>query len=303
MVKFGMDQDDGQKTDEFVEEINQRLLKFKKESKKIIIITVIASILSFGILLPIAAIICIIAIMNKYSKLYDKNMENDFINTVIKGISSDLIFEQSGFIQKKYFAESNLIFDKYSGNNLIYGMVDNTKIQLSNLFISRTQRRYDVQRDMDFNEDITLFSGVFAIVDLEDNCDIDVRLTQNKGNDEGFIKHLFVKDVQRVKLENIDFERLFNVYSDDPIKARKMIDFGFMERMIALKNKYSGIEVHYYKNKIYVILPTYLGLNSVKNKDMGKNGKVDKEFVLKNITKTKEIIMDITSLKTGMINR
>lgn len=67
-----------------------------------------------------------------------------------------------------------------------------------------------------------------------------------------------VKGLQNVKLEDIRFEKYFEVYSDDQIEARYLLTTGFMERMLRLRDLYDGksIQFCFNRNTLLLAIPT-----------------------------------------------
>lgn len=77
--------------------------------------------------------------------------------------------------------------------------------------------------------------------------------------DSGFFnKFKGFNDLERVKLEDVIFEKHFEVYSSDQIEARYLLTTAFMERILKLKELYKGkkIEISFYANKILLAIDT-----------------------------------------------
>ncbi len=64
--------------------------------------------------------------------------------------------------------------------------------------------------------------------------------------------------LERVKLEDVVFEKHFEVYSSDQIEARYLLTPAFMERVLKLKKIYKGkkIAISFYANKILLAIDT-----------------------------------------------
>ena len=67
-----------------------------------------------------------------------------------------------------------------------------------------------------------------------------------------------ISGLQRVKLEDIRFEELFEVYSSDQIEARYLLTAAFMERMLKLSELYGGksIQFSFKDNQLLLAIPT-----------------------------------------------
>lgn len=59
---------------------------------------------------------------------------------------------------------------------------------------------------------------------------------------------------QRVELENWEFEKLYNVYSKDPIETRKVLRTSFMHRIVEHYKKYDEnvFGFYFYKDEVYI---------------------------------------------------
>jgi len=77
----------------------------------------------------------------------------------------------------------------------------------------------------------------------------------------------------RVQLENIEFEKLFDVYCDDPIASRMIVTPAFMDRIVQLVQKTNNqYEFLFRSNILYIkrkIQGPYLEVGT--EKDMTKN--------------------------------
>ena len=64
------------------------------------------------------------------------------------------------------------------------------------------------------------------------------------------------KNLQRVSLEDVLFEKKYEIYSDDQIEARYILTTSMMERMIKLSEIFSKIEYNFFDNKVYININT-----------------------------------------------
>ena len=64
------------------------------------------------------------------------------------------------------------------------------------------------------------------------------------------------KNLQRVSLEDVLFEKKYEIYSDDQIEARYILTTSMMERMIKLSEIFSKIEYNFFENKVYININT-----------------------------------------------
>ena len=105
----------------------------------------------------------------------------------------------------------------------------------------------------------------------------------------------YIKWKKRVKLENIEFEKEFDVYSEDQIESRKLLTPSFMYRLVDYVNKINKdrvYEMYFHKNIFYVkfnFLRTgwtknYMEISKWKNVFNNLEDYVEFYLELKNIT-------------------
>lgn len=63
-----------------------------------------------------------------------------------------------------------------------------------------------------------------------------------------------VSGLEKVKLEDIYFEKCFEVFSDDQIEARYLLTTGFMERMLRLRDLYNGKSIRFCFEQNHLLL-------------------------------------------------
>ena len=127
-------------------------------------------------------------------------------------------------------------FDRYRSEDLLSGTVGKTSFEAAEVHI---ERRRKTKKSTSY---VTIFRGVVFIADFNKkfNCrtailpDVAERcFGKLVGN---FLQNLnFSKEGKLVKLENVEFEKHFAVYSDDQHEARYLLTPGFMERLLAVQ--------------------------------------------------------------------
>ena len=110
------------------------------------------------------------------------------------------------------------------------------------------------------NRDVTVFDGV--VIKLDMNKDFNghtVLCTKTK-----FAKSP-LKALEQTQLEDVEFNKMYNVYTDDKVEARYILTTVFMEKLknikVAFKCKY--LRCAFYKKNLYIALSTNQDLFSV----------------------------------------
>jgi hypothetical protein len=80
-------------------------------------------------------------------------------------------------------------------------------------------------------------------------------IKKDKGRIGNWMKGKF-SDFENVKLEDPNFENMFEVYSKDQIEARYLLTTSFMERLLNLSESFKGqsIECSFYDNKLLMMI-------------------------------------------------
>lgn len=247
-------------------------LDFKKERFLAICLPVaVFSAITFLILLltnrfqivMIPAVIFVISVLIFYFKM--KKLTFDYKELVIRRL---LQISGTGFtyypedgISQKEFEDSRIFSTKpniYSTEDLVTGRIGQTDIRFAEI---RSKRQTNTGKS---STTVVIFSGIFFIADfhkhfygstwvLPDNAE---RLFGS------FVGSLLQKaDIFRpgrlVRMEDVEFERLFAVYSTDEIECRYILTPSMMERMVRLRNQYDeNIYFAFINSSVIIALTT-----------------------------------------------
>ena len=102
---------------------------------------------------------------------------------------------------------------------------------------------------------VTIFKGICVLLDM--NKPFEGHTVVLK--DGGILNVLKrVSGLQRVHLEDIAFEKIFEVFSDNQIEARYLLTTAFMERVLKLRDLFGGksIQFSFFKDKLLFAIPT-----------------------------------------------
>lgn len=190
-----------------------------------------------------------------------------------------------------YLDSSNAsMLEKYDDSKL---SDDYDKIQISNYF-RIDEGRYNIEVSKVTTQKLQIeesdgvkdkhyevnFSGIFAVVNLPNNFDNDFRAVENK-KDIKKIMTIDASNTELVRMNYIDFDKLYDVYSMTPITTKKMLSVGVMARIIDLNEKIGKvINFSVYKNVLYVKI-NYPEFLEFKSKDSKKY--VDEKIAEENL--------------------
>ncbi len=104
----------------------------------------------------------------------------------------------------------------------------------------------------------TVFRGLFIVFSMNKCFSGQTVIKSESGVVGNWLKGVFFK-LERVKLEDPNFEKLFEVYSNDQVEARYLLTTSFMERLVSLKNLLKGgvgnFQGSFYENKLLLTIP------------------------------------------------
>ncbi|MFA7659432.1 MAG: DUF3137 domain-containing protein [Candidatus Gastranaerophilaceae bacterium] len=142
---------------------------------------------------------------------------------------------------------SNLVghFNTIKSDDYFQGLYKDLKIKISNCIIRKNGKT-----------PIQLFWGVFVKVTFNKKINSRVIVT-GSALSKGITSEVRGSlNMQRVELEDPEFDRMFNVYSQDQVEARYLLTTAFMERFKNLKKVYKSesISASFVDDSLYMAL-------------------------------------------------
>lgn len=217
------------------------------------IILIIVGFISLLVFLVVPGIILIVAgiarmvNVNKTVNYYKDNYREKLIEFLLKGY--DYSFTEKDKIEEKVFKDSQFggYYHDYKGADKLSinipnddGSKSNNYLTLCDLRVTRTER----DSDGDSNT-VVVYQGVFAYIYLP--FQFKCRLCINSIYREKSVK------LEKVSLEDINFNKCFSVYSNDQIEARYVLTPKMMENLLNLKDKLkTRIKITLADNKLFI---------------------------------------------------
>ena len=209
-------------------------------------------IIFIEIIFGIAMMIIIKNIINgKDIKKFNKEYKNIYVLNFLKQNFENIIYKPEEGISKKDIKKYNTLNlgDKFTSNDYICGTYKNVKFEQSDIHI---QEKYE-EEDKDGNKIITwetIFEGRYMIFDFNKNFKSNVQVISND-----FIKRSLphIKNNKKVKLEDIEFNKMFKIYSEIEHDAFYILTPHFMEKIKKLyKELDAPIKLTFMENKLHV---------------------------------------------------
>lgn len=155
-------------------------------------------------------------------------------------------------IEESILQKSRLFsaYNRHSGDDYFCGSYKNVGITISEeelIHVTRT-RKGEVRR--------TVFDGILILLDMNKKFKGQTVVLKDWGV-FNFL-HMLFEGLENVRLEDVRFEKYFQVYSDNQIEARYILTTGFMERILKLKNAYHGkkIQLSFFNNQLLIAIST-----------------------------------------------
>ena len=181
---------------------------------------------------------------------YEENIKKEIFPNVLNFFGDFKYHIETKKSVKEYYA-TELIpkHDTEIAEDHITGTYKDIKVDLFETKLSN---------DSDENSSTTLntvFDGI--IVELSMNKSFSGKTVVKK--DSGTVGNWFKKStsLKKVKLEDPNFEKMFEVYSDDQVEARYLLTVTFIERLKELVENFGGksIQCCFYNNKLLMMIP------------------------------------------------
>jgi hypothetical protein len=216
-------------------------------------IVIIALILEIIPLIAFAFFVDLIAFLVWWAnvkKQYVSSIKENLIRELIKSIDENFGYQPNAFIPKDVFKLSNFAkgFNSYTGEDYFFGRIDDIPLEFSQLVVQQKSK----------NSSVTLFNGVFIAVDFKQPFEgrtVVVPDTMEKtfGALGRLFQNLTIFRDTLIKINDVDFERHFAVYSNNEVEAHKTISGSLLNYLMQLRSESpSGVFFSYNLQKFYL---------------------------------------------------
>lgn len=259
-----------QEFDYLVQYLNPVLQKLERKRKEllkkgsveggvwaVIVFTIIFMILAKGNAQPvfslsvagIVALIVFLCCVSKKSSLLSSYYKKEVIDEVVKNICPGASYMPEQGISEDAFRNSGLFQspDRYHAEDQVSGRLDKTTFICSEVHAEERRTRTTKNGVQHYWE--TIFRGFFFMADFHKDFSGKTTIMKNS---------LFKMKLgeSRVKMENPDFEKIFDVFSTEQVEARYLITPSMMERLLKLNNNFKkGVTISFRDSYIIVAIP------------------------------------------------
>lgn len=199
------------------------------------------SFMVFNFSLMFIDIVFIVAFMlifrkkeRKYISIYKKEVLNNFIKLIDNNLEyqTENIFSDGIILDYEIANFSNEYFDIYYVDDYISGMLNNEiYTQMSDLHL---QRREEYYSDGEKEERIVnVFQGIYSKTECSKDIKTSIKILKNQFK--------FFNHDTRVEMDSQEFEKYFDIYSDDKILTMRLLTSDVMTTLIDFYNTYNII--------------------------------------------------------------
>jgi len=190
---------------------------------------------------------------------YTFAFKNKIIAALIHEIDKSLHYDPKAHLSTALFTNSKLFAtrpDKITGNDYVKGTIDGIPIEFSDIHAEKRQKD---AKGNDIWE--TLFLGLFIVSEFPKNFHGQTVVLPDSAQKilGNLIGGWFQKNNstygELVKMDNVEFEKEFVVYSTDQIEARYILTPAMMQKLLNFKKKTKHpIYVSFIGGKIYLAI-------------------------------------------------
>ena len=185
---------------------------------------------------------------------YKKKVKNQIMPTFANFFGTfEYVFEQT--IDSEILRQSKLFkdFTINQGDDYFCGIYDGVKITIAE---EKLQKPQDMAiMNISYEHKKNVFCGVCILLEMNKNF-----RGQTIGLCDRGLFNMFCRPegLQNVRLEDIRFEKIFEIYADNQIEARYLLTTAFMERLLKLQKLYEGksIQFSFNNNKLLIAIAT-----------------------------------------------
>ena len=209
-------------------------------------------VVTVSIIVIILCLLFIVFATKKKNEVYEKII----IPLVLKERFNNIeLFNGELDVENGYYLSGlGKDYSKFEIRNSLGLQEDRYKVTISKVVTKNKKEHYDEnEEEKEFEKS---FSGIFAYVRIPSEIDIDLIVKENYKTQKQ-INEIDKADVQRVKMNNIEFDTQYDVISSDASVARRILSLGVMARILDINKKLGKVISFSIKDNFLYILVEY----------------------------------------------
>ena len=192
---------------------------------------------------------------------YREEFKSSVVNEIVRMINPTWRYKSESMISESDYRNSTLFpthFDRYNGDDKVEGKIEKTDFQFSELHTEYKTTTTD-SNGQTKTKWVTIFKGIFIHADF--NKDIQGETLVLPDTAEKLFGS-FGRKLQAmsnkgklIKMEDIEFEKLFVVYGSSQIESRYVLTPAMMRTMVEIKKRYKrDVFFSFVGSRVYVAI-------------------------------------------------
>lgn len=181
---------------------------------------------------------------NEYNKLFKENI----ISALINNFYDDLCFNAEAQIPSSVYNEARYTeyYNRYTSEDYFKGKIENKyEIEMAEVKTEKEETHRD-SKGRTRVEKYVKFHGLFAKIKMDKSIQTSLQI---RGN--------FQTSINRVKMDSQEFEKYFDVASDNKIITMQILTHDVMEMLISfLRDNNMQFDINIYGDRLYVRFAT-----------------------------------------------
>ena len=206
----------------------------------------------FGAGLSVIFIMFLYGWVTSPKRQYAKKYKHIILPKIAK-LFGDFSYRANGKMSASKMRPSKIFpsFDRYRSEDYFVGTYKSVDIEFSEIHLEKESRDSDGDRTY-----TTVFKGLAILLDMQSKKFYGHTFIDR---DKGKITEWFKEKSSQMKRANLvdpEFEEIFDVYTNDQVEARYLIDPVMMERLKGLQDQYEGetMTAAFYDSKMLVLI-------------------------------------------------
>lgn len=227
----------------------KKLDELRLKIRNRLIISIIVGIITFIyainvniIFIPLFIILSVILgilLTSKLDKEYKYQYKKFFVESSLKKVFTDVFYLPSGSLDKRILDYTGMVDtgDKYLSNDYASGKYKNINFIQADVTIQERRERTDSNGNREVYY-VNIFKGKWMIFDFNKKFKSDIQIRQK--NFPNARLNVYTKKFEKVELEDVAFNKKFNVYGISAHEVFYILTPHMIERIKELEEKIDG---------------------------------------------------------------
>lgn len=187
---------------------------------------------------------------NKDIEQFNEDYKDKVINKMLENFIEELDYIPLKSMPSDIYDEAEYggYYNRYYSDDYFEGKINDQKIVMADLLVQEETKKKDKDGN-EITETTTIFNGLFGKINLNKSINSNMSITRDYG--------FSISNEQKLEMDSYEFEKVFNVYTDNNIIAMQLLTSDIQEDILALYNKYKiNFHISITNDKMYVLFDT-----------------------------------------------